>query len=72
MPGFERVAVLENEVQAQRVAAALADRDIPHVLKSYHDSALDGIFQNQRGWGHVETSAEHRQAVLDIVRDLAT
>jgi hypothetical protein len=66
-----RVARLESEVQAQLLDAVLNDRGIPHVIRSYHDAALDGMFQSTLGWGHVEAPERCRAAVLEALRDLA-
>ena len=70
MEHLERIAVLENEIQAQLLAAVLRDRGIPHLIRSYHDSAYDGLFQSQRGWGHVEAPAGFKKDVLAILEDL--
>ena len=48
---FEKAVVLDNEVQAELMDEILSGRDIPHIMQSYHDSALDGIFQAGKGWG---------------------
>ena len=67
---MEKIAVLGDEVEAQLLAADLRSRDIPHVLRSYFDSAMDGIYQAQKGWGHVEAPAECREEVLTILESL--
>ena len=46
-----KIAELENEFEAQLLAGVLTERNIPHLLKSYFDSAYDGLFQRQKGWG---------------------
>jgi hypothetical protein len=70
MDTIEKVAVLDNEVQAQLLDSILTERSIPHVMKSYHDSAYDGLFQGQRGWGHVEAPLEFKDEILAILADL--
>ncbi len=65
-----RVAVLDYEVEAEHLAAELTQRNIPHVMRSYHDSALDGLYQLSRGWGHVEAPREYRELILGILKDL--
>ena len=57
MDELEKIAVLDNEVQAELVDSVLSERNIPHLMRSYHDSALDGIYQAKSGWGHVEAPA---------------
>jgi hypothetical protein len=66
-----KVAVLDTEVQAQLVGALLKDRGIPHILRSYHDSAYDGLFQGMRGWGHVEAEERYHADILAVIQDIA-
>jgi len=66
-----KIAVLDNLCQAQALDAALNEQGIPHVIRSYHDSVLDGLFQAIKGWGHVEAAEEDRAAVLAALDDLA-
>ncbi len=67
MERFERIAAIENEVEALCVRGALEERGIPFGMRSYHDSAYDGLFQFSRGWGHVEARAEHRDEILKVI-----
>ena len=67
---WENIAVLEYEVEAEHLGVELRNRSIPHLLRSYHDSALDGLFQLSRGWGRVEAPREHKDAILTILKDL--
>ena len=67
---FEKIAILENEVQARLLDAALTDRNIPHMVLSHHSNAYDGIFQLASGWGHVEAPAEFKQEIEDLLTDL--
>ena len=70
MTKTKKVASLENEVEAQILASELSARNIPHVMRSYHDIAYGGIFQTQKVWGHVEAPEEHKQEILAILEDL--
>ena len=70
MHNYPKIVVLSNEVQAELIDALLTERNIPHVLKSYHDSALDGIFQGAQGWGHVEAPEESREEILEIFEEV--
>lgn len=63
---YEKILILENEMEAQRLASILEQENIPHVVRSYHDSVYDGIFQNVRGWGHLEAPGQHKEQILSI------
>jgi hypothetical protein len=70
MEEFKKIAVLENEIQARLLDSILTERDIPHRLRSYHDSAYDGIFQTQKGWGIIQAPLQYQEEILAIVEDL--
>jgi hypothetical protein len=70
MEGYKKAVVLENEFEAQLVASVLSEREIPHRLRSYHDTAFDGLFQTQKGWGIVSSPEEHHQEIKEILGDL--
>ena len=67
---MKKIAVLDNMVQAKILESMLKERGIPHVMKSYHDAAYDGLFQDAKGWGHVEAPEEHCSEILALFDDL--
>ena len=70
MEDYTKVTVLENEIEAQLLDSVLTERDIPHRMRSYHDTAYDGLFQTQKGWGVVSAPADLHQEILEILSDL--
>jgi hypothetical protein len=70
MDPYVKIAVIENEIEAGLTEAILLERDIPHRMRSYHDTAFDGLFQTQKGWGFVSAPATHREEILEILSDL--
>jgi hypothetical protein len=70
MDKIERIAVLRNEIEARLLDAELAEGDIPHFIKSYHDAAFDGVYQFAKGWGHVEAPGEFKDRILEILADI--
>ena len=72
MGAVKRIAVLDTEVEAKVLESILVARDIPHVLRTYHDSVCDGLFQGPRGWGHIEAPEEHEVEILGILHDMRT
>ncbi len=67
---LERIATLDTEVQAGLVDAVLSERQIPHVMQTYHDSAYDGIFQLQKGWAVVLAPAHVKAEILAVINDV--
>lgn len=70
MEKSEKIVVLDDEIQAEVVESILSEEAIPHIMRTYHDAALDGLFQGSKGWGHVEAPAEYRDQILAIVASL--
>jgi len=70
MGEFEKIAIVENEIEAISLRGELEERRIPHMMQSYYDSAYDGLFQFSSGWGHVEAPVEHRDEILAVLEEL--
>ena len=64
------VAVLDNIIEAQLMDSILDEQEIPHRIRSYHDTAYDGLFQVQKGWGQLYAPPEYKQEILEILKDL--
>jgi hypothetical protein len=60
-----KIISLNNEFEAKLLDEILNERGIPHIIRSYHDSAYDGLWQMQSGWGHLEAPEEYREEILD-------
>jgi hypothetical protein len=71
MEDLERILDLENEITARLMESILNDREIPHILRTYHDSAYDGLFAYQQGWGFIEAPAKYRDEILEIYNDIS-
>lgn len=70
MPEFQKIATLENEIEARLLQSILQERRIPHRLQSYHDTAYNGLYQAQKGWGCVQAPAEFGSLIQEILGDL--
>jgi hypothetical protein len=67
---FIEIAVLDNVIEAQLLSSVLTQYEIPHRLRSYHDTAYDGLFQVQKGWGVIYGPHDVQQQVLDALAEL--
>jgi hypothetical protein len=70
MSEYQKITTLQNEIQANILEAELKARKIPHILRSFHDSAYNGIYQQQRGWGIIEAPIRYQSEILEILADL--
>ncbi|MCF8084536.1 MAG: hypothetical protein K9M96_15725 [Deltaproteobacteria bacterium] len=67
---YEKLVTLDNEFEAQLLESILKERGIPYRLRSYHDTAFDGLFQTQKGWGVVLAPQAYADEILEIVSDI--
>jgi hypothetical protein len=67
MDTYIKITGLENIVEAQLMESILKDKGIPHRIRSFHDTAYDGLFQFQKGWGEVFAPPEVKQEILEII-----
>jgi len=70
MKDYTKVIVLENEIEATLLDSVLNERQIPHMMHSYYDTALDGLYQAQKGWGHVSAPVFWHEEIKEVVFDL--
>jgi hypothetical protein len=49
----------------------LKEKEIPHIIRSYHDSAYDGLWQTQSSWGHLEAPEEYRDEIMEIFNNMS-
>lgn len=70
MEEYVKAAVLENEIEARLLESILKERLIPHQLRSYYDTAYNGLFQTQKGWGYVSSPVGYKEDILEIISDL--
>lgn len=70
MEEFKKVIILKNEVEASLIESILNERKIPYLIKSYHDSAYNGMFQFQKGWGHLKAPESYAEEIIAIYEDM--
>ena len=63
--------MLRNQSEASLLHGILEQDGVPHMIRSFHDRAYDGLWQFQEGWGYVETEARFASGVrvlLEVLR----
>lgn len=66
MGKLEKILVFDNEFEAKLLEEILQEKNIPHIIRSYHDSAYDGLWQTQSCWGHLEAPEIYKEEILEI------
>ncbi len=51
MAGWVKAGIVENRFEGDRVSQALSEAGVPFLLKSFLDTAYDGLYVPQKGWG---------------------
>ncbi len=64
---FIKIVVLENTIEAQLIDSILNEQNIPHRIRSFYDTAYDGLFQFQKGWGEVFAPLSLKEEILEII-----
>ena len=72
MEGSVRIAALDSGMEAEALRCVLDAAGVPHILRSFHDSAYVGIFQQQKGWGCVMGAEADRARIESILGELRT
>ena len=70
MEKTEKIIVLKNGVEAKLLESILNEKNIPHFLISHHDTALNGLWQVQKGWGHLEAPGEYKEEIISIYKEM--
>jgi hypothetical protein len=66
-----KILLLKNEIEAMLLDEILTEKEIPHLIRSYHDSAYDGLWQLQSGWGHLEAPEEFTDEILSAYKKMS-
>jgi hypothetical protein len=67
---FVKVETIENPFEADVIKNALEKEQIPVMVRSFHDTAYDGIFIPQKGWGLVMVPEDHKARAQEIIAAL--
>lgn len=64
---FARLVVVQSLFEGQQVEILLKEADIPAAFISYSDTALDGMYQMQKGYGEIRVPEEQRTKAQEIL-----
>jgi hypothetical protein len=70
MERWTKAGVVENQFEGDRVSQALTEATIPFMIKSFHDTAYDGLYIPQKGWGAVMVPDEFREETERLISEV--
>mgnify|MGYP000876398514 FL=1 len=53
------IGPIENAIEAEFICSLFEEQKIPFHLKSFYDSAYDGLFTKVKGYGELFTTEEY-------------
>ena len=71
MARWLKAGVINNRFEGDRISQSLNEAEIPFVVKSFLDTAYDGLYLPQKGWGAVmvpEAFAERAERIISEVK----
>jgi hypothetical protein len=66
-----RVLVLRNEIEAELIHEILEENNIPHIIRSLHDTAYDGMWQTETSWGFLDADEENKEEILRLYAEMS-
>ncbi len=67
---FIRISVLESTIEAQVMEAILKEENIAYRIRSFHDTAYNGLFQFQKGWGELFAPSVYKNQINEIIENI--
>jgi rubrerythrin len=67
---FKKICVLEDRFEGDLVTAALQREGIPAIIREYKDTAYDGIYIPQKGWGCVMVPEKWEVRATEIIHEV--
>jgi len=70
MVDWVKAGVVENRFEGDRVSQALDEAKIPFLIKSFLDTAYDGLYIPQKGWGVVMVPGNFGEEAERIISEV--
>jgi hypothetical protein len=70
MEKWTKIGIVENRFEADRVSQALNESGIPFIIKSFLDTAYDGLYIPQKGWAAVFVPADYSIEAENIISEI--
>jgi hypothetical protein len=70
MDKWVKAGTIENRFEGDRISQTLQEAGIPFLIKSFLDTAYDGLYIPQKGWGNVMVSENHKEEAERIISEI--
>jgi hypothetical protein len=70
MDKWVKAGTIENRFEGDRISQTLQEAGIPFLIKSFLDTAYDGLYIPQKGWGNVMVSENHQEEAERIISEI--
>ncbi len=70
MVQWMKAGIIENRFEGDRISQALHEAGIPFLIKSFLDTAYDGLYIPQKGWGVVMVSEKNREEAEKLISEV--
>jgi ketol-acid reductoisomerase len=67
MARWVKAGIVENRFEGDRVSQALNEAGITFLMKSFLDTAYDGLYIPQKGWGAVMVPENFKEEAEKII-----
>jgi hypothetical protein len=72
MAHWVKAGIVESRFEGDRVSQALVQAGIPFLVKSFLDTAYDGLYILQKGWGAVLVPENFREEAEKVILEVKT
>ena len=70
MEEWVKVGTVENRFEGDRISQVLQEAGIPFLIKSFHDTAYDGLYIPQKGWGIVRVAKKDKAEAERLISEI--
>jgi hypothetical protein len=70
MDPWVKAGTVENRFEGDRISQALREAGIPFLIKSFLDTAYDGLYIPQKGWGIVMVSEKDKEEAERLISEI--
>ena len=70
MERWVKAGIVESRFEGDRVSQALEEAEIPFLIKSFLDTAYDGLYLPQKGWGAVMVPKKFREEAERVISEV--